>query len=262
MQTFSSKMAKQKKQNSGWSIWKILIWILIILAILTLAGVLLYGGLNGWFSGSQSTVYINEEKATDNPAKQNPILDTCEDVCVGEGYHSGYDMVGSCTDGTTQINYGYPNEDPLLKCCCIPDPEGEDGNGGGGYTLGDIITEESDLGTMGQGINDLMNPIEMPDIELGGPCHLGAKIWVQWDYVDEQACSGIQGFETMAFYFYDSNTGVALDVPRGQQKYFEFCPKYYDGVNDWMFEMQKLMGMYSCEISYSYTVQVYVCECD
>jgi len=131
-----------------------------------------------------------------------------------------------------------------------------------GYSEGETILSESDDGVLGEGVNQLQNPIEMDDIITGGDCNLGVKIDVWWDYVEESACSNIQGFEQMAFYFYDSNTGMALDVPRNVQKHFDYCPKYYDGMTDWMFVMQKTMNIFSCKIDYDYTVEVYACNCE
>lgn len=253
--------------------WNIIFGVILILLVLSAIFFLFFGLNKGWFEVTKDNfIYIGNDSddgtgGGSSGGGSSGLLGNCEDVCQ-QGvnnvvWDTGYNLLtafnNDCLAGETKVYYGYQGEDPILTCCCYNEEEDQ---GGGGYSEGDILITESDDGTMGNGINDIMNPIDMSSIETGGDCHLGVKIDVWWDYVNESTCSGIQGFETMAFYFYDSNTGIALDVPRNTQKHFDYCPKYYDGVTDWMFEMKKLMGMYSCEINYDYSIQVYVCECN
>lgn len=109
-------------------------------------------------------------------------LPTCSDLC------NRYDMSGSyesttCRIGELRLSYGYPNEAPLLVCCCYETVDGVDTDGDGipdsddpdddndGYT----DDEEEQAGT------DPFNPNDYPGAEVTYTCGQGD---------DKNYCSG------------------------------------------------------------------------
>lgn len=57
-------------------------------------------------------------------------LPTCSDLCSRYGMSGSYETTGVCRVGELRLSYGYPNEAPLLVCCCYdvvaaPDNDGD-----------------------------------------------------------------------------------------------------------------------------------------
>lgn len=46
------------------------------------------------------------------------VYNSCNQVCSVNGFSKYYTFINTCKEGETKITYGYPNQAPLLTCCC------------------------------------------------------------------------------------------------------------------------------------------------
>lgn len=253
-------MAKKKRKTrkkKGFELNQNVIIALII-------GLFIYFGLSGIGFNFQFPEGTQPPQSITPTQQAN--LSTCSAVCREANFLNAYDLITACRAGETQVNYGFPGQQPLLQCCCFntttppPEPPPETPPT---YSVGDVITTEEVTQTFGQGINGLIVPIELGDIELGGDCYLGVKIDTDWSYATPETCTGIQGSEGLFWHFDDSHASVwwATDtVP--QAHHVERCPLYYDGSTDWALYVDRTLNLYPCVLNTHYKVVVYVCECN
>jgi hypothetical protein len=130
-----------KKKNQKY------IWI-----ILAIAGILLvlYGGTHGWFKFNFT---INPPDVSVVPLPQNPVYNSCSSVCLAQGFSKSYPFINSCQPGETKAVYGYPNQAPLLTCCCYnqetvtpgttcTDSDGDNKDSPGHVTYGNVYTDK------------------------------------------------------------------------------------------------------------------------
>ncbi len=45
-------------------------------------------------------------------------FNTCQELCESENFDSGYNLNVRCNAGEAEVKYGFPNEPPVLSCCC------------------------------------------------------------------------------------------------------------------------------------------------
>lgn len=131
-----------------------------------------------------------------------------------------------------------------------------------GYDIGDVVGGSSGVGSLPAGVNEVSWIFDLSDVPVGGPYRLGAKIHTEWDYVDMQSCyHTAYGYEGVEWNFYDSDSWVwgAMDTSP-QVHDVDLCPLDWDGVNNWKLEMFKMYNMPNCELTYGYSVEIYVCE--
>ena len=87
--------------------------------------VFVYGGNAGWFKSNFSFTPAPEDLV---PSPSQPVYSTCSQVCSTSGFSQAYPFVNFCKNSETKITYGYPNQAPLLVCCCYneatPTPSG------------------------------------------------------------------------------------------------------------------------------------------
>jgi len=78
---------------------------------------ILYGGSKGWFNFVINLQQPNQPLAiTPNP--QTPNYNSCSQVCSAQGFTKYYTFFDTCQAGESKVTYGYPNQAPLLTCCC------------------------------------------------------------------------------------------------------------------------------------------------
>ncbi len=53
------------------------------------------------------------------PNSQTPVYNSCNQVCSSNGFTKYYNFVSSCKAGESKVTYGYPNQVPILTCCCV-----------------------------------------------------------------------------------------------------------------------------------------------
>jgi len=244
---------KKKAKNNKWA------WIILVIL---LAGLFFYGGSQGWFK-SQSYYYNN---ATQNGnglnADPNNVLTSCDEVCVSAGYSDAwtalFDDGHDCSmAGASFMTYGFPDEEPLLQCCCDNIPEETP------QQEGDIVGGGGEDGTLGDGVGGQSWTLDMSGYNEGTGCRVGAKIWTDWSYVNEDACMGHVAQEGIEWNFFDSENIKWQSIDHTPQShYIELCPLVWDGSTQWKFEMWRMWQVPGCEIDYSWTVQAYLCSCD
>jgi len=101
--------------------------------------------------------------------------------------------------------------------------------------------------------------LDNANIETGGPCHLGARIYRSWDYL-VPGCEGSVG--TVDWALFDSSGfrwGVYDTSPTSQT--VEVCPCNWDGSTNWYFEVVNTKSP-NCPVEFEYDFTIYVCECD
>jgi len=86
-------------------------WIFV--GLIVLAGVLIYGGSQGWFKSTFTLTPTIQLQ----PTPSQPIFSFCSQVCSQQGFNQGYSS-STCKAGESKVTYGYPNQAPLLTCCC------------------------------------------------------------------------------------------------------------------------------------------------
>ncbi len=131
------------------------------------------------------------------------------------------------------------------------------------WNVGDIVSSESGSGAMpesggvGFEFHDLINFEVVP----GGLRRLGARIYTNWDYVNQDMCYGMVYQEGMEWMFTDSDSvewHVVDNVPQAHSE--DLCPLDWDGTNLWFLDFWKTQNIIGCEINYDWTVEIYVCE--
>lgn len=132
-----------------------------------------------------------------------------------------------------------------------------------GWHVGDVVGSESGSGSV-TGTQGLTGYIDLSSIELGGDCYLGARIHTSWDYESLGACyndGGIpQGFE---WVFVDSsNIKWSYADASPQAHNVELCPLNWDGKTAWKLSAWPFYDIPGCVIDYSYSIEVFVCECN
>ncbi len=133
-----------------------------------------------------------------------------------------------------------------------------------GYSVGDVVGGQSGTGEIPSGFHEASWCFNLDDVEVGGPCSLGARINTWWDYPPE--CENIDLTKAMLWEFYDSSGYVwgAVDAtppepPRTNS--VNLCPLVWDGIHDWRLELNKMYTIEHCDVDYEYDVEIYVCEC-
>ena len=98
-------MSKKKDVQIWWILGAVLFVILI------------YGGSQGWF---QFIINVSAPNQTLSlvPNSQEPIYNSCNDVCSSNGFSKFYSFFDTCKAGESKVTYGYPGQSPLLTCCC------------------------------------------------------------------------------------------------------------------------------------------------
>ena len=165
-----------------------------------------------------------------------------------------WDLRGFCDkDNNLLFSDGdcFTNIEPLEVIDCSPEPSVSDGTHVGGIGGSTVITGDNTIIT-----------IDLSGLESGN-CDLMAQISYAWDYIDADACFGIQSQESMHFEFHDSDSLVWEEThinPIGLG--FETdCGLNWDGVNNWQFIAEKVQGIESCEIFFEFDVSVITCNC-
>lgn len=124
--------------------------IILVLAATSLIAVLLYGGQSGWFKIGVTMPAQTALPSQVTPQPQQPTMSSCAQVCTAQGYSKNYPAIGDCKAGESRVTYGYPNQAPLLICCCynepIPPPEDTciDSDGGQDITKPGTVTKGTD----------------------------------------------------------------------------------------------------------------------
>lgn len=87
-----------------------------IFTVLLIIGIILliYGGNSGWF---KSTYTIKSLETNLTPSPNQPVLNSCSELCTQQGFSKSYSS-SECKAGESKVTYGYPNQAPLLVCCC------------------------------------------------------------------------------------------------------------------------------------------------
>jgi hypothetical protein len=79
------------------------------------------------------------------------VLSSCSQVCSQNGFSKYYNFINVCQPGESKITYGYPNQAPILQCCCYNevvsqstciDSDGDDKDTPGHVTFGDVYTDK------------------------------------------------------------------------------------------------------------------------
>jgi len=99
---------------------------IIVGIFLVLAIILIIGGVSGWFKFIINVQSPNQTLSV-VPNQQTPVYSSCYQICLAQGFSKYYNFIDSCKAGESKITYGYPNQLPLLVCCCyneavIPSP--------------------------------------------------------------------------------------------------------------------------------------------
>lgn len=147
------KKKKNKKQKSSakffwWTLSTTLLLAILVLLILFFTGVIKLV--------SDEPILVQIDNSADSSgggagstAVNQALYETCTEVCQANdflrGWESLFDDMHDCAmAGAASLEYGFPDEDPLLRCCCTDtaedeglEPGDEVGNGGGDVTLGD-----------------------------------------------------------------------------------------------------------------------------
>lgn len=88
-------------------IWKIIGTIVLIFVII-------WGYNNNKFSDIYN--FFNPA-AIVQPDSDEPVFSSCSQVCTQQGFSKSYSST-VCKEGESKVTYGYPNQAPLLTCCC------------------------------------------------------------------------------------------------------------------------------------------------
>ncbi len=159
------------------------------------------------------------------------------------------------------------NDTPTDPPPTDPPPADPPSNPWDGINNGDLLGGESDNTVMGEGVNGLINPLDMSGIPTTSPggegCGLEALISTQWDYDNPIPCMGIQAMEGMRFSLFDSN-GLAWTrtdpAPLGLGS-MTGCGLAWNGVTQWEFIAEKTLGLFNCKINLEYDVKIVACNC-
>jgi hypothetical protein len=89
---------------------------LLLIVIGVVALILFWYGLTHGAFKSETNIY--QENVSISPNQNNPVYNSCSQVCTYNGYANYYNFLTSCKAGESKITYGYPNQLPLLTCCC------------------------------------------------------------------------------------------------------------------------------------------------
>jgi hypothetical protein len=163
-------------------------------------------------------------------------------------------FIAVCCDA--EMNCKISNIAPLSSRDCTTPPS---------YNVGDVVGGGSGSGTI-TGSSGLTKYFDLSGIATGGDCYLGAKVKVTWNYKDPYYCDYMQGIGQGVYVsFFDSSGLVWDEYSNNPPKTLErnFCPLYWDGVTPWklMVEFADAGLTPSCEIEYSYNVEINVCYC-
>lgn len=106
----------------------ILTIVVIVIAVIFLIGAVIYGGTHGWFK-SIVTVLPPTPNLSISPTPERTIYSSCSQVCLENRFTEYYTFISTCREGESKITYGYPNQVPLLVCCCYNKEPDTDGDG-------------------------------------------------------------------------------------------------------------------------------------
>lgn len=124
--------------------------IAMILIFILFLVLFLLGLKFDWFGGI-TNIYISNDTdkgGTETPVEDN-VFTTCTQLCVDKNYDYGKAGANKdvCGVGEDFLEYGYPGEIPLLKCCCGNTVEPcVDSDGGKIYNVGGNV--RTSLGIM------------------------------------------------------------------------------------------------------------------
>lgn len=89
------------------------------LIIFGIAGLILIIFLfNGGLKININMPSSNDSFSSVSPEQGQEVYGSCYEVCYNNGFSKSYNFVNQCKLGETKITYGYPNQVPLLVCCC------------------------------------------------------------------------------------------------------------------------------------------------
>lgn len=109
------------KSKFNWTIISIIATVILVIFIIVFVII----GINkGWFT-RQKEVFVEAEQTG---TTFTPAYSTCSELCTANNYSFAYDNNG-CLGGEVKTEYGFPNEAPLLNCCCSDTKRDTDGDG-------------------------------------------------------------------------------------------------------------------------------------
>lgn len=114
-------------------------WIVYIIGILVLLYFLSNLKIN-------INVPLQNQSLSVVPNNLNPTYSSCNQVCSANGFSKYYTFFESCKAGESKITYGYPNQIPLLTCCCfneVVNPTCTDSDGDDRDTVGHVNYDEN-----------------------------------------------------------------------------------------------------------------------
>lgn len=169
-------------KHLSWIIPSFLMAIILVIIILFATGVL---NLPSFSTTQTIIIETDETNGAGTSGTTVNLFTTCLEVCNSEGWTDGWDSLfedghDCIMAGANFIEYGYPNEDPLLICCCdnIPEPVDELqpgdvlGSGGGDFLVGvDSLVEFEFQLTEGDYQGDICAEIERRSSKVDPNCN-------------------------------------------------------------------------------------------
>jgi hypothetical protein len=189
--------------------------------------------------------YTNEDGVLVNTRNINTVGDFIFRAICDRNNNNRVD-IDDCLTNQADLSVIPKNPEPE------PTPEG--------YEVGDVVGGGSESGII-SGTSDSWQ-FDLSDVAVGGSCYLGVRLNTQWDYANNK-CSGIQGAEGLIWAFSDSSGIVYQNMEISpQSNSIELCPLNWDGTHQWKLEIEKLIGLPECQMSYAWDAEIFVCECN
>jgi hypothetical protein len=200
-----------------------------IILVIGLIGIFAFGGNAGWFKGGN----IVQPPEDLTPTPNQPTYSICSQVCSSMSFSKSYSLIDNCKAGETKITYGYPNQAPLLICCCYNEPASStciDSDGDNRDTVGHVTyagdTFYDKCLAVGQGVTEYicLNGVATTknwacdlgetcvQTRSGGHCVTSAPTWHAGDTVFQGSGSGSITGEEEVFGELDlSDYGITTD---------------------------------------------------
>jgi len=229
------------------------------------AGILIneYTSLQSCQSGCGTSCTDTDGDDKDTVGHVTDAAGTYYDQCYTDGSNQLTEYI--CRDGATQ---GIVEQCDAGERCmqtrsgghCIPVHV---------WNPGDIVFTGSGSGSLAGATVGNLGTFDLADygFATGGNCQLGARIQTSWAYATGlPTCTGLQGMEGIKWDFYDSAgleytrtdpnpIGLGVDL-HPTQHYLE-----WDGNTDWYGTISKTLNLPACDISYEYSVEIYIYSC-